>query len=244
MLVAGWVVLAGFLPNPAAYASSTAGPAKVLRAYSPGGPHHVLQECADLFRETHGVTVEIIKASPQEMNRMVHLDGDLYFGGAEYMLEDFARRNPGVLDLLSLEMLHPRRIGIVVRKGNPLGIKGVECLQRDDVDLLAVKLENMSEFHALPHGRKVDVDHMAYTGQDGVDAWRARPELDAWVTYESWHVWLEEESEFIEFPCNHALRFTPVALTKRTPHRETAKQFIGFLKTPEIRQKFQEHGWE
>jgi accessory colonization factor AcfC len=160
------------------------------------------------------------------------------------MLHDFARENPGVLDLLSVEKLHPRRIGIVVRKGNPLGIKGLECLQRDDVDLLAVKLENMAQFHPPRPDRKSIVRQQVHTGQDGVDAWRAFPELDAWVTYRSWHVWLDEESEFIEIPGDQALRYTPVALTQRTLHRQAAEQFIAFLKSPEARRIFVEHGWE
>lgn len=70
------------------------------------------------------------------------------------------------------------------------------------------------------------------------------PELDAWVTYKSWHVGLEEETDFIEIPGAHALRYTPVALTTRTPHRREARQFIAFLKSPEARSIFVAHGWE
>lgn len=245
VMIRRWLVLfAGLLLPVLPAAASTAGPVKVLRAYGPGGPHHVLRECAELFRETHGVSVAVIKASPAELTAKVAEDGDIYFGGAEYMLEEFARENPGVLDLSSVERLHPRRIGLVVRKGNPLNIKGVECLQRDGIDLLVVKLEKMSQFYTPHHNRRRNGLRQVFTGQDGVASWRSSPELDAWVTYKSWHVGQEEESEFIEIPGAAAQRYTPVALTTRTPLRQEARQFIAFLKSPAVRRIFVEHGWD
>jgi accessory colonization factor AcfC len=56
---------------------------KVLRVYGPGGPHHVLQECADLFHKRSGVEVAVIKALPHDLKRKLHEDGDIYYGGAE-----------------------------------------------------------------------------------------------------------------------------------------------------------------
>ncbi len=76
---------------------------KVLRVYGPGGPHHVLQECADLFLERSGVDVAIIKALPYDLKRKLPEDGDIYYGGAEYMLEEFDRQNPGILDVSTTE---------------------------------------------------------------------------------------------------------------------------------------------
>lgn len=238
------VIISGLLLHAATAGASSHESVKVLRAYGPGGPHHVLRECADLFREKFGVIVVVIRASPAVLARKIREDGDMYFGGAEYMLADFSRENPGVLDMHSMENLHPRRVGVVVRKGNPLKIKGVECLQRDGVDLLETKHENMRQFYAVRPDRMKNLRHQVYSGQEGLDAWRSARELDAWVTYESWHVLLEEESEFIEISGDHALRFTTVALTRRTPHRQAAGQFIAFLKSPEARQIFVEHGWE
>lgn len=238
------LLVAGLLLQATRAGASSEESVTILRAYGPGGPHHVLKECADLFKEKFGVTVAVFKASPGDLARNLLKDGDLYFGGAGYMLDQFARENPGVLDLRSVKRLHPRRIGIVVRKGNPLNIKGVDCLQREDIDLLAVRLENMTQFHPPRYRRRGGARRQVYTGQDGVQAWRSSPEFDAWVTYESWHVQLEEESDFIEIPGDHALRFTPVALTKRTPHREAAQQFLAFLESPEARRIFVEHGWE
>jgi accessory colonization factor AcfC len=132
----------------------------------------------------------------------------------------------------------------VVRKGNPLEIKGVDCLQRDDVDLLGVELENMGRYHASRAGWGSNVRRRVNTGQEGVAAWRAFPELDAWITYRSWHVELGDESDFIGLPGDDALRYTPVALTSGTSRRQEAQAFIEFLKSPQARRIFVEHGWE
>jgi accessory colonization factor AcfC len=240
-----WLVLfAGLLLPAAAAGASPEKSGGILRAYGPGGPHHALKECAELFREKHGVSVEVYKASPAEMAHKLSEDGDIYFSGAEYMLDDFARENPGVLDMLSVEKLHPRRIGLVVREGNPLKIKGLECLQQDGIDLLVVNLENMAQFYAPHHNQKRNLRRLVNTGQEGVGLWRSSPELDVWVTYRSWHVMLGDESEFIDIPDDRALRFTPVALTNRTANRQAAMQFIAFLRSPEARRIFVEHGWD
>ena len=55
---------------------------------------------------------------------------------------------------------------------------------------------------------------------------------------------LAAEADFIEIPDERALRFTPIAITAATPHREKAAKFIAFLKTPEARRIFAEHGWD
>lgn len=236
--------LFGLLLLATAAGAATENPQKALLVYGPGGPHHVLQECADLFAATHGIDVHIIKAMPGELDRRLREDGDIYYGGAEYMLEEFVEDNPGVIDLSTAELLHPRKIGIIVRKGNPLAINGIDDLTQAGIDLLDVKLENMRDFHRDAEGRQARIHRYEYTGQRGVTAWLSDPELDAWITYRSWHFSIEEHSDFIELPEDQALRYTPIAVTHRTPHREEALAFIRFLQTDEARRIFTEHGWD
>lgn len=238
-----WVFIGCLLLQVSTAGASTELSTKVLRVYGPGGPHNVMEECAKLFTESHGVNVVVIKALPHDLEKRIRVDGDIYYGGAEYMLEDFHRRNPDVLDLTSLEYLHPRRIGVLVRKGNPLGIQGTDCLDENGVALMDVKLENMREFHGTSSGISSNIRRFEYTGQQGARAWRTSPEIDAWVTYKTWHLSLEAESDFIEIPGESGQRFTPIALTQTTPYRQDALKFITFLKSEEARQIFEQHGW-
>ena len=224
--------------------ASPENPVKALKVYGPGGPHQVLTECAELFRERHGIEVIVTKALPHNLDERVRTDGDIYYGGAPCMLAEFDQRNPGVLDMSSVEQLYPRQVGILVRKGNPLDIKGLDCLAREDVTLLDVKLENMRHLHGAHPGVSGNLRHLAYTGRQGVAAWLANPEIDAWVTYRSWYLNLEEAAEFVEFPGEDALRSTPIAITNRTKHPQEARLFIEFLKSDEAYEIFQKHGWD
>ena len=243
MKIKHWLVLGVMLLQVTTSGASIQDVSRILRVYGPGGPHHVIEECAALFQERHGINVEVVKALPYNLDQRLSEDGDLYYGGAEYMLEGFDRRNPGVLDMASVVKLHPRRIGIMVRKGNPLCIDGVEDLKMDAVGLLDVKLENMSHFHGAESGLSYNIRKFEYTGKQGANAWLTTPEVDAWVTYKTWHLTLQDESDFVAIPGDVGLRYTPMAITQRTQYTHEAKQFIAFLQSDEARQIFEQHGW-
>jgi accessory colonization factor AcfC len=232
-------LLSGAIVLPAA----ADGHPPLLRVYGPGGPHKALTECAALYQHRSGQPVAVIKGSPEVLARKVREDGDLYYAGAPYMLEQFARRNPGVLNLASLQRLAPRRIGILVRTGNPRRIRELRDLQRSGVTVLEARLEDMTDICAAGRTRP-NYTHHVYTGLDGVDAWRNHPEIDAWLTYKSWHALLDEEADFVELPGDLALRFTPIAATSTTRQREAAERFVAFLRSDEARRIFREHGWE
>lgn len=215
-----------------------------LRAFGPGGPHLAIQEAARAFEKSHGISVGVVKASPKELAEKLRSEADLYFTGAEYMLEEFAAENPGALDLATAVKLPPRRIGILVRKGNPLGVRSIGCLNADGVDILAAHLENIEPILAMNEDGE-DISYIeVYTGSEGAKAWRDKPHIDAWITYRSWHVLLKNESEFVELTCNGTLRHPMAAIASRTDKREAAQRFIDYLLSEEARHIFRKHGWE
>lgn len=244
MAIKDLVVVGVLLLIAATVEASSEKPVVTLKVYGPGGPHRVLSECAEVFSERHGVNIVVTKALPHSLDERVRHDGDIYYGGAPCMLEEFDSRNPGTLDMTSVAQLSTRQVGIIVRKGNPLGIEGLECLSREDVGLLDVKLENMRHLHGAHPGESTNLRQLVYTGKQGLSAWRSNPEIDAWVTYRSWYLHLEENAEFVEIPEEHSLRVTPVVITNRTRHRNLATNFIEFLKSAEASEIFQKHGWD
>lgn len=231
-----------FLPTGNAWAEESAG--TVLRAYGPGGPHHVIGECAELFKLRYGIAVGVIRASPLELAKRLKEDGDIFFTGAEYMLEEFVEEYSDIIDPATAVKLHPRQVGIVVREGNPHGIMGVECLGKDGVVLMAANLEEMGPFLSPDGTGRAKVALRAQTGFEGMKAWRANSEIDAWLTYRSWHRELKDGSVFIEIPWAEARRHTMAAVTEGTDKREEALKFIEFLKSSEAREIFLKHGWD
>lgn len=239
-----YLILVGcFLLCAFTAAANTDATKAVLRVYGPGGPHQVMEECAALFQQQSGIEVIIQKALPHNLDARIDVDGDIYYGGAECMLAEFALRNSGVIDLSTVERLHPRQVGIIVRKGNPHNIVTTADLAEKKVKLLDVKLENMRDFHGSEDDLSRHIRRFVYTGQEGLAAWNSEPEIDAWVTYKSWHIKLKDGAEFIEIPEDAALRYTPAALTLRTLYREEAQSFLSFLKSKEATEIFRKHGW-
>lgn len=80
---------------------------------------------------------------------------------------------------------------------------------------------------------------------EAIEKWQTRPELDAWITYESWHYRLKEITHLVKLPQAQKLyRGTPMAITTISKQRDLAQKFIAFLKTPQAHTVFQKWGWK
>lgn len=213
-----------------------------LYIFGPGGPYNAIKECAETFSRLREVPVEIVKGPPEFWAN--HF-ADLIYGGAPYMMVDFAAANPGVIDLGSIYQLYERQVGIIVRKGNPQGITGLADLGLGGVKVLDVKLEKMTEFQNYVPAIKNNIYLSVTTGMQGVEAWRSLAELNAWITYKSWHCVLIQETDFIQLPDEMApLRATPIAITSWTKKRKLAQDFIFFLQGAPAHAIFRKWGWE
>lgn len=228
-------VLAAFALLPAA-----ASARQPLMVYGPGGPHAAISECAEAFAKSSGVQVVVQKGEPDKQAAQVARDGDVYYTGAEYMLEEFTAANPGLLDEASAVLVAPRRIGIILRAGNPRGVRSLADLARPGLRILDVRLENMG---ALRGPANANVAASVTTGEQGFNAWQANPDLDAWVTYRTWSRRLGGD-EFLPVDGPEGLRHAPAALTRRTTQRETAAAFLRFLASPQARDILRRHGFD
>lgn len=216
-----------------------------LTLCGPGGPFVPMRECARTFSEAGTCAVEVVKAEPSLWRGLWEEGVDLFYGGAPYMLEDFDYENPGILDVASAESLHRRRIGILVRPDNPLNIRELENLGRVGARLLDVRLEKMESFQDAGFDGVRRIAHAVLTGEQGRDAWLSRPDLDAWITYRTWHAALGGASGFVPISGREdAVRPMVVALTRNTAHRESASRFVSYLKTESAHGEFRRHGWE
>lgn len=213
-----------------------AGGAAPLVVHGPGGTFAPMRECAAMYAERQGVSVRVIKRPPAAS---LPVEVDLYFAGSEDMLADVDGGNPGVLDMKTATKLYPRRIGIIVRRGNPRGIATIADLGRPGLRLLEAELEEMAALRG-PH----EVYRLVATGQEAAAQWSSLPELDAWVTYASWHRQLEAVADFVPLSGLRAVRHVLVAVTRGTRQRDEALRFVAFLKSDEAHRVFVRHGWD
>jgi accessory colonization factor AcfC len=213
-----------------------------LLIVGPGGPYEAMKEAADAFTRLKGVAVEVIKGPPENWFEQ---QADLIYGGAPNMLEDFIAEHPNALEPGSIRQLYKRQIGIIVHKGNPKRIAELADLGRDPIKLLDVKLETMGEFQNKVPNLAEHIYLLVTTGNQGIQAWRSMPELDAWITYKSWHLVLSRETDFIPLTSvSGSLRTTPIAITAWTKKKNLAQAFILFLKSEAGHIIFQRRGWE
>lgn len=232
--------------------SSSLAQTQVLRIYGPGGPLAPMQECAELFARRQGVQVKVIAGPESRWLEQAKADADLIFGGAEYMLTQFSQRYPGLIDEQSRTSLYVRPAAILVRPGNPKGIRTLKDLARPGVALLDVNgagqvglWEDLAGAQGLIPALQKNIRVSVATTAEAIDKWRALPELDAWITFESWHHRLKGETAVVRLPERQRLyRGTPIALTTHTRQPQLARKFVEFLKTPEAHATFRKWGWK
>ncbi len=212
-----------------------------LRVVGPGGLYEAMVECAEAFSRGRNVAVEVIKGPPE---RWLDWCADLIYGGFPQMLTALAEAHPEALDPSEIYELYERRIGLLVRRGNPRHLLTLDDLADPDIQVLDVQLEQMQEFQSRVPGLRRRLAASVRTGEEGMQAWRARPDLDAWITFESWHRAASGDTDFIPLPEDiGALRPTVIALTRWTPRRALAREFISFLRSPPAHDVFRRRGW-
>jgi accessory colonization factor AcfC len=214
-----------------------------LLVCGPDGPFLAMQECAKTFSPGQ---VELLKSDPAHWVEVRKQEGvDIFYGVAEAMLSDFDEENPGFLDPQTIVNLWGRRVGILVREGNPLEINMLADLWRSEARLLDVQHEKMGRFQELALGPHPKFALSVLTGEEGKEAWLSATNLDAWITYYSWHVALDGKSVFIPIRDeDDTLRFTPAGIVQDTRNRPFAEAFLKYLRTPEAHAIFAQHGWE
>jgi accessory colonization factor AcfC len=225
---------------------------KTLNAYGPGGPLGPMKECAEIFSNIQGVRVEVTAGPESKWIAQAKQDADVIFGGAEYMLTDFILRNPGLVDEKTRISLFIRAAGILVRKGNPKQIRSLSDLTKEGIKLIDVNgagqlglWEDMAGVKGLISGIQKNFVLSITTSAEAMEKWKLMPELDAWITFESWHYRLKDITDLVPLAKNERVyRGTPIAITKISRNRGGAEQFIEFLKTEEAHRIFQKWGWK
>jgi len=222
-----------------------------LRVYGPGGPLTPVRGCAERFARARGVKVVVDGGPEERWWPRAETDADVVFEASEYMLTDFDRRHPGFLDRATRVSLWVRPAGILVRRGNPKGIRRLEDLARPGVKILDLNgaaqvglWEDLAGRLGLIPALQRNVAAVVANTSEAIVAWRNQPELDAWITFLSWRDRLADEADAVELPEGQRLyRGTPVAATTRTPRRELAVAFIAFLGSEECHAVFRQAGW-
>lgn len=238
-----------------AQASVPQPPADTLRAYGPGGPAPALREAAAAFEARRHVAVVVSAGpTPSWRDRAMH-DADLVFSGAEYMMTDFVRRDlPGLIDTSTIRTLYLRPSAVLVRPGNPKGIRGVRDLTEPGVRLLVVEgagqvgmwedVAGRTGDVSLVRGMRRNIGAFAANSAEAKRLWNTDSTFDAWLIWTTWQRESPVTADVVAVePSSTIHRSSGIALSRRTDHAALAAEFVTFLQSAEGGEIFRRWGW-
>ena len=222
-----------------------------LKVCGPEGPAAPMKECAEIFTKLYGKKVEVVAGPASKWTAQAKNGADVIYGGAEYMLSQFMTDHSCIVSDVARTSLYRRAGGILVRKGNPKRITSLSDLAREGIRLLEVNgdgetglWEDMAGKQGLIPGIQKNIAVSVGTSAAAITAWNSTPELDAWITFESWHYRLPDVTDLVSLPeSERVYRGTPVAATTFYKNKESARSFIQFLLTEQCHAVFQKWGW-
>jgi accessory colonization factor AcfC len=226
-----------------------------LRAYGPGGPAPAMREASKVFGEKKGIKVEIKAGPTPTWKDQAMKDADLIFSGSEYMMADFVQKDlPGLIDAASIRTLYLRPSAILVRPGNPQGIKGIKDLAKPGLRILVVQGAGQVGMWEDVAGRTGDVKlvdavrrNIGFFAPNSAEAkkiWSSDLTYDIWLI---WTIWQKESPASADLintePENTIYRSCGIAITNRSERKALAKEFTDFLQSAEGREIFVKWGW-
>jgi accessory colonization factor AcfC len=250
------LLIALIVPSASAQQGASAEKsAIILKAYGPGGPAPAMREAAKVFGDKKGIKVEINAGPTPTWKDQAIKDADLIFSGSEYMMTDFVRKDlPGVIDASTILTLYLRPSAILVRPGNPKGIKGIKDLTKPGIKILVVEgagqvgmwedVAGRTGNVKLVYGIRRNIGFFAANSAEAKKLWSSDMGYDAWLI---WTIWQKESPASADLintdPENTIYRSCGIALTNRSEQKALAKEFADFLQSADGKEIFAKWGW-
>ncbi len=236
---------------PLALCCGAVASAQTLHVYGAGGPLTPARKCADRYTAVTHVPVVVTVGPEKQWFAAAQVDADLVYGGAEYMLTQFGLDHPGFLLSGSRIELYARAAGILVRTNNPKQIHSLADLAKPGIHLLDVNgagqiglWEDLAGRAGLIDGLQRNIALSISSAAEAVRQWTGRPDLDAWITYESWHVRMPDTTTLVRLPdAQQIYRGTPIAIAAGSPNKAQAANFLTELQSPSCHRLFKHAGW-
>ncbi len=256
-------VLLGLGTN-SAVAQVSGRPADTLHVYGPGGPLPAMREAGTEFGRRHGVHVVVTAGPTPQWLERAREDADVIFSGAEHMMSDLVRQlgdtaggggaRPGRLDESTIRPLYLRPVAILVRPGNPKGIRGFEDLLRPGTKVLVVQGAGQTGLWEDVAGRTGDIfivrafrrniGAVAANSGEAKDRWTRDSTFDVWLIWNIWQVANPTLADLVPVAERWRIyRDAAVALTVKGRGRESAREFVTFLESPDGTRIFGRWGW-
>lgn len=237
-----------------AFAPAAGIAAEPVHVYGPGGPLPAVKEAAEAFGRAHGVEVVVTAGPTPQWLTQAKQDADVVFSGSEVMMTDFIAALGDRVDPATVRPLYLRPAAILVRPGNPGGIKGLADLLKPGHRVLVVNGAGQQGLWEDIAGRlgsigtvasfRRNIARFAGNSAEARQAWIEDKSLDTWLIWNIWQVANPTLAQVVPIePEYRVYRDTAVALTHQGEQRPEAKAFAEYLASPEGAAIFARWGW-
>ena len=236
--------------------TATAQPSTTVNVYGPGGPAPAMKEAAKAFEAAHQIKVNVVAGPTGQWADKAKSDAHVVFSGAEHMMSDFARVLPGAFDLKEVQPLYLRPVAMLVRPGNPKGIKGFKDILEPGIKVLAVAGAGQTGLWEDVVGRTGDIRTVqafrknlllpeASNSAEARKRWIEQPDIDVWLIWNIWQVANPELAQVVEMDEPFRIyRDTGVVLTQQGKTMQPAQKFVDYLQSPAGQAIFSKWGWK
>lgn len=228
--------------------------AETVFVYGPGGPLPAMKEAAEVFGKKNNITVEVSAGPTKKWIEKAKKDADVIYSGSEHMMTDFVEGMEGRIDETSIFPLYMRPMAILVRPGNPKGIRDFPDLLKPGTKVIVVQGAGQTGLWEDIAGRKGDIGTVrkfrnnivafAPNSAEAKKIWTEKNDLDAWLIYNIWQKANPTLADLVPLSREWVLyRDCGIALTKKGSKNDLARRFIEYVKSVEGAKIFSKWGW-
>lgn len=223
-----------------------------LTVYIAPGLDKPIAELAKIYRDNNKINI-ILKNGEitRETIKNASKSGDIIIVGAEYQLNQIIKAHPSLIDLSSRSSLPSRATGVLVRKRSSNRISSFSDLGKQGYKVMVVDAEDQTGLWEDMTAKRdsitkinANIAYSASSNSDAIKQWNTRKDLDAWITFQSWHYYTQDSTRLIKV-LDHYKRFrgSPLAVIKTSSNKIEAKKFIDFLKSKQNLEIYKKWGW-
>lgn len=228
-----------------------------INLYGPGGPHTALQEAAALYSQKTGVPVKVHFGPQAKWNEEAKKNADILYGASEQSALAIARDHQDKFREKDIEPLYLRKSILLVKKGNPKNIKGVQDLAQPGIGIIVNDGGGTSNTSGTGvwediAGRKGDIHTVSAIRKNIIlfapNSGTARKALenqegaDVWITWADWAASNPGIGDVVEIESDHVI-WRDMNIVVRKDANKEIREFAAWLNSDEAAPSFTKYGW-
>lgn len=228
-----------------------------VNLYGPGGPHTALLDAAALYKQRTGVQINVNFGPQAKWNEEASKKADILFGASEQSALAIVRDHALNFSEKEITPLYLRKSILLVKKGNPKNIKGVEDLTRPGIGIIVNDGGGKSNTSGTGvwediAGRKGNIETVAgirkniifYAPNSGSarSALEKQAGADVWITWADWAASNPGIGDVVEISPDYVIWRDMNIVIRKDADSET-RQFAAWLHSDEAAPSFEKFGW-